>query len=109
MTPEILQALPADQRAVYETTPVWATVAFGVAVIGGALGCVLLLIRKKLATTVLTLSLLGIIVQMIYSFFISNSIEVFGPGGMIMPLMVLLIGIYLVWFSRNAAARGWLS
>lgn len=108
MTPEMLQALPADQRAVYENTPAWATIAFGVAVIGGALGCILLLIRKRLAIFVLTLSLLGIIVQMIHSFFISNSMEVFGPGSMIMPVMVILIGIYLVWFSRNAAARGWL-
>lgn len=109
MSPEDLQALPENQRALMESTPTWATAAFAIAVWGGVLGCVLLLLRKKLATTVFLISFAGIVVQMIHSFFMANSIEVYGPGGMIMPIMVLGIGAYLIWFSRGATARGWLS
>lgn len=108
MTPEAMQALPENERALYESVPTWATSAFAIAVWGGALGCILLLLRRKFATPVLIISLAGIIVQMYHSLFISNSIEVYGPGGMIMPIMVIVIAIFLVWFSRKSTSNGWL-
>lgn len=108
MSPEALQALPENERAFYVGVPGWATTAFALAVWGGTLGCMLLLLRRKLATSILIISLAGIVVQMYHSFFISNSIEVYGPGGMIMPIMVLLIGIFLIWFSRMATAKDWM-
>lgn len=108
MSAEALQALPDNERALYESVPAWATAAFAIAVWGGALGSILLLIRRKWATAVLIISFSGIVVQMIHSFFMSNSIEVFGPGGMVMPVMILIIGAYLIWFSRQATANSWL-
>lgn len=108
MTPETLQALPENERALYTSIPVWVTSAFAIAVWGGVAGCLLLLLRKKLATAVLMISFAGIVVQMIYNVFISNSYAVYGPGGLAMPVMVLVIGAYLVWFSRGATAKGWL-
>lgn len=108
MSAEALQALPENERALYESAPAWATAAFAIAVWGGVLGSILLLIRKKWATAVLIISFVGIIVQMIHSFFMTNSIEVYGPGGMVMPVMVLIFGAFLIWFSRKATANGWL-
>lgn len=108
MSAEALQALPENERALYESAPAWATAAFAIAVWGGALGSILLLIRKKWATAVLIISFVGIIVQMIHSFFIANSIEVYGLGGLVMPLMILIAGAYLIWFSRKSTAKGWL-
>ena len=107
MTPEALAALPDVQRQLYETTPEWATAAFAVAVNGGALGCLLLLLKRNLAAIFLQLSLVGVIVQMYHSFFMTNSYEVFGPGEMVMPVMVLLIAIYLVTLAAKAKARRW--
>jgi hypothetical protein len=109
MTPEALAALPAEQQALIASTPKWATAAFAIAVWGGTLGCVLLLLRKKWATTVLIISFLGIVMQMVHAFFIANSIEVYGPGGMIMPAMVLIIGAWLVWYSKGAEKKGLIS
>jgi hypothetical protein len=108
MSPEALQALPDEERALYESAPSWATGAFAIAVWGGALGCLLLLLRRKLATPILIISLAGIVVQMYYNLFISNSMEVYGPGGMIRPIMVIAIAIFLIWFARKATANGWL-
>lgn len=109
MSPEALAALPEAQRALLEATPSWAHAAFAISVHGGALGCLALLLRKNLAFPLLVLSLLAVIVQMIYSFFISNSFEVFGPGGMIMPVMVIVIAIYLVFLAKKAKENGWIS
>jgi len=109
MSPETLAALPEAQRQLYENTPEWATAAFAIAVNGGALGCVLLLLKRNLAGLFLQLSLAGVAVQMYHSFFISNSFEVFGPGGAIMPVMVIIIAVYLVMLAAKAKARHWTS
>lgn len=108
ITPETLQALPEAERSLYTDVPVWATAAFAVAVWGSTLGCIILLLRKRLAIPVFMIAFAGILVQMVHSLLISNSIEVYGPGGMVMPVMILLIGAYLIWYSRYAAAKGWL-
>ena len=109
MSPETLAALPQEQRQLYENTPAWATAAFAVAVNFGALGCVLLLLRKNLAGLFLQLSLAGVLVQMFHSFFMSKSFEVFGPGGLVMPVMVIVIAIYLVVLAAKAKMRRWTS
>lgn len=109
MSDEIIAALPEAERALYENVPAWVTGAFAIAVFGGALGCILLLLRKKLATSVLIISLIGIIAQMIYNFGMSKAAEVYGPGGMIMPAMVVLIGVFLVWYAKQTTAKGWMS
>ncbi len=109
MSPETIAALPDDQRQLYETTPAWATAAFAVAVNFGALGCVLLLLRRSLAGLFLQLSLAGVLVQMFHAFFMSNSFEVFGPGGMVMPVLVIIISIYLVMLAAKAKTNRWTS
>jgi hypothetical protein len=109
MSPEALGALPDEHRQIIENTPAWATAAFAVAVNGGALGCVLLLLRRNLAGLFLQLSLAGVVVQMFHSFFMSNSFEVFGPGGLIMPVMVFVIAVLLVVLAAKAKANRWTS
>ena len=109
MGPEALAALPGDQRQIIENTPVWATAAFAIAVNGGALGCLLLVVKSKLAGLFLQLSLAGVLVQMFHSFFMSNSFEVFGPGAVIMPVMVLIIAVFLVVLAAKAKTRLWIS
>jgi len=109
MTPEVLAALPDAQRELYENTPEWAIAAFAIAVNGGALGCLLLLLKRNLAGIFLQLSLAGVLVQMVHSFFISKNFEVFGPGAMVMPIMVIVIAIYLVILAAKAKANRWTS
>lgn len=108
MTPEALQALPVEEQALYTDIPTWATAAFAIAVWGSTLGCILLLIRNKFAVPVLSIAFAGILVQMVHQLAISKSIEVYGPGGMIMPVMIIFIGGFLIWYARKARAMGWL-
>jgi len=109
MTDADMAVLPEDQRALYENLPPWVTAAFAIAVFGGALGCIFLLLRKKLATAIFVISFVAILVQMTYNFFMSKAVEVYGPGGMIMPIMVIIIGYFLIYYSKKATNNGWLS
>lgn len=107
MSPEALAALPEAQRQIYENTPDWATAAFAIAVNGGVLGCLLLLLKRSLAGLFLQLSLAAVLVQMFHAFFMSNSFAVFGPGGLVMPVMVIVFAIYLVMLAAKAKAHRW--
>ncbi|WP_291865318.1 hypothetical protein [Maribacter sp.] len=105
MTMQDLEALPQVEKFLYEPQPSWVTAAFAIAVWGGTLGCIALLLRKKWAKPVLLISLLGVLAQMAHSFFISNSFEVYGSGAVIMPIMVLIISIALVFFARKSTDK----
>lgn len=105
---DIVSQMEQAVQDLINATPAWVTAAFAIAVWAGALGCVLLLMRKRLAHIVLIISFVGIVVQMFYNVFISNSIEVYGPGGLTMPIMTFLIGIGLIFFAKKGIAVGWL-
>lgn len=109
MTPEALAALPDGQRELYENMPSWATAAFAIAVNAGALGCLLLVLRKGLALPVLILSMAGVVVQMIHNFLLSDALSVMGPTSAIGPVVVVFIGAYLIWFANDAKGKGWIS
>lgn len=101
-------SLPPAELEFYKATPMWATAAFAVAVFGGTLGCIGLLLRKGWAFLMLAVCLLGIVVQTGHSLLIGNGIEVFGPAGLILPVLTFSIGAALVWFAHYADGRGWL-
>ncbi|CAM1365529.1 conserved membrane hypothetical protein [Tenacibaculum litoreum] len=109
MTDEVRAALPEAERALYENIPTWVTAAFAIAVFGGLIGSAFLLMRKKLARPMFLLSLIAIIVQMSYNLFMSRAAEVYGPGSVVMPIMVILIGVFLLMYSKKTIAKGWLS
>jgi hypothetical protein len=109
MTAEQIAALPEKQQMLYQDIPLWVNIAFGCAVFGGAIGCIALVFKKAIALPILVISLVGVIVQMLHAFVIANSYEVYGPGGTIMPIIVVLIALYLVWLANNAKVKGWIA
>lgn len=110
ITEEIKTTLPPEQLALIEGRPAWVTAAFAIAVWGGLLGCIALLIRKRWARPLLLVSLLGIIAQTGYNLFATNAAEVFGQiQGLIIPLFVVVIGIILVLVAKIADKKQWLS
>jgi len=108
MTVEQVLALPEKEQMLYQDIPIWVNIAFGLAVTGGSLGCVALVLKKAIALPILIISLLGVLVQMYHSFIIAGAYDVYGPGGTIMPIMVFIIALYSVWLTNNAKAKGWI-
>ena len=109
MTDEILATLPKDQQAVYQDVPAWVTAAFAIAVFSGSFGALLLLLKKKIASTFFILSFAGITAQMTYGLLINENSDSYGPLGLFMPLMIIAIGGYLIWYSKKATEHRWLS
>lgn len=109
MTDEILAYLPQDQQLMYQEVPAWVTAAFAIAVFSGAIGALLLLLKKKIATTFFILSFIGIITQMSYGLLLDENTDSYGPMGLLMPFMIISIGGYLIWYSKKATEYRWLS
>jgi hypothetical protein len=109
ITPEALAKMPLAEQDIHNATPAWANGAFAMAVFGGLIGSILLLLKKSFALPVLLISLVAILVQMFNAFFIMDSLAVFGPGGVIMPIMIIVIAVFLVWLAISAKTKGWLT
>lgn len=106
---ESLANLPTAERELYGDYPLWTTVVFAIAVFGGLLGSIGLGMRQKWAKTAFIISLMAIIPQMIHNVFFTKSMDVYGPSQTAtMPLMVVLFGILLVWYSNMAIKKDWL-
>lgn len=99
--------LSAEKLALIDATPVWSTAAFATAVFAGALGCIILLLRKKLANTLFLVSFLGIIIQNIDAF-MRFKISEFTGAEITFTLLIPLIGLFLIWYSKKCISKGWL-
>ena len=109
MSADALTSMTAAQQAIIVDRPAWATGAFAIAVFGGAIGSILLLLRKPLALWFFLVALIGVIVSMIPVFSIVNSGVTFSAFEKIMYLgLTPIFGAFLVWFTRLALRRGWL-
>ncbi len=80
LSPDDLAKLSAAQQALYAARPGWAIAATAIAVFGGVLGCIGVLLRKKWAFAVLVLSLLGILVQDFGLFVLADGADPGWPG-----------------------------
>jgi hypothetical protein len=109
MTPEDVAKLSPAQQEMYATRPSWAISATAVAVWLGALGSLALILRKRWATVLLLLSLIGVLVQDYWLFLGSNAAAAAGSAAAIMQAVVLIVSIALVVLSQRAAKRGWLT
>ena len=108
MTDEMMLLLPEAEQELYNNYPTWTYFAFAIAVFDGTLGCIGLLMRKKFAKSMFIVSLIAIIAQMTYVIFIANTVEVYGLGGLIMPVMIVVVGFFLVWYAGFCIRKGWL-
>lgn len=108
MSEETLQAMSEDERGLYTNFPTWLTITYFIAVFGSVLGNVLLLMRRRVATPILVVSFMAIVLQMFYTVFMSKAVEVHGPISLGVPVLVFVIGAFLIWLSRHATAKGWL-
>ena len=89
--------------------PGWVTGAYAVAVWISLAGAVALLLRRRLARTAYIVSLIAVLVQFGWVFLATPILGLYPLAEAVtFPLVIVVLGIALVWFSNMAARRGWL-
>lgn len=101
--------LPLDQRAVYEATPQWMTIAWALAIGAGLLGAIGLILRRRFAEPALLISLVAVAVQFSGIFLVKQLRELTPEEQLLMPVVILMLA-YAFWqAAKLARRRGWLS
>ena len=91
--------LPLAYKLVIASRPGWVTVAFFIAVFGGALGCVLMLLRRATARPALFLSLIGVLLATGYALWLGAA----ATGGLPVVIssgMSVAVAGGLVWYTH---------
>jgi hypothetical protein len=92
--------MPELYQAIIAARPAWATAAFAIAVFGGAVGCILLLLRRRVASAAFVVSLIAIAGHSVFTLRVAG----------VTPSLVLvvLVGVALLWYTSIARRSGWL-
>ena len=105
LNPGTLEAYRESEQAIIADRPLWATAGFALAVFGGTIGAMLLLLRKSLAVPVFAASFLGVVVAVAHSLSLGIG---FGAGEVIgIVAMPLAVAGFLIWYARHAQRNGW--
>ena len=102
--PEMVANFPEAAQSLIASRPFWATIAFAVAVFGGVLAELFLLLKKAVAYYLFVASFLGALITNIHTFQVSSAIEIW-----VGSLMSILIAAFLIWYSKLVKRKGWVN
>lgn len=105
MNPDMVASYRDTEQAIIQGRPAWATAAFAIAVFGGALGCLLLVLKKSVAFYLFVASLLGVVVTMIHTLGVGINFSTAELIGII--YMPVAVAVFLIWYSKYTSSKGW--
>ncbi len=100
-----LAQFTAEQRAYFDSFPLWMEADWAIGVWGGVLGAVLLLLRSKWAFHAFLASLIAFAVSVVYGQ-MSGGSALMGTTGMVMSGVIFVLGLIFVMYSRMMARKG---
>jgi hypothetical protein len=109
LTPQQLAQLPPAQATAFSSMPLAIRAAYVVATVGGLVGGLLLIARRRWARTAFIVSLLGIVIQFGWTFGPYQGLAKFGAGAVAFPAFIAAVCLAEIWFAGFALKRGWLA
>lgn len=95
-----------EQLDYFYGLPAWVVAFWALAVWGGVLGALLLLLKKRLAAPVLLVSLVSMIVTSIHNFLLSEGLDVMGTVGVVFSAVIFVVALLLWLYARAMARKG---
>jgi len=104
---EYMSNFTQQQLDFFYGLPVWVESAWAIAVWGGVLGAILLLLRKAIAVPVFLVSLIAMVITTIHNYALSNGLEVIGDTfSLVFSAAIFLVSLGLYLYSRAMKQRG---
>lgn len=102
-----MSSFTPEQLDFFYGFPSWVVAFWALAVWGGVLGSILLLLRKKLAATVFLVSFVSMVVTTIHNFVLSNGLEAIGdPFALVFSGLIFVFALLLYIYARAMSNRG---
>jgi len=106
----VMSGFPPQQREYFESFPWWTVAFWAIGVFGGVIGCLLLLLKKRLAVPVLLASLIGAIVCNLGGLFLLGGLAVMREtGGLSLTVFPVIFAAFLAYYARAMSRKGVLS
>lgn len=109
MLQDMLKQMPNVQQNLYLSMPSWVNMVFAAEVFGGVLGSLCLLLKKRWALILYGISIAGVLLQTCYVYFLSDAISVMGTAAIAMPLVAIIIGTVMIFFTKSAISKAWIA
>ena len=108
--PEYMAQFTPEQLEFFYGLPIWVVATWAIAIWGGILGCILLLLRKALAVLVFLVSWLSMVITSFHNFILSNGLEIMGdPFSLVFTAMIFLVALALFLYARAMREKGVIS
>ncbi|MDG1806958.1 MAG: hypothetical protein P8J91_13685 [Pirellulaceae bacterium] len=104
-----MESFTEAQKEWVRTTPSWVYVIFGLSVATGLAACVGLLLRKNWALPLFVASFLFVLIQMGYTMLVAGGLQVMGPAGAVMPIVVVILALAWVVSTLKFRNADWWS
>lgn len=95
-----------EQLEFFYAFPTWLVFFWAIAVWGGVLGSVLLLMRKRLAVTVFLVSFVCMVVTTIDNLLLRDGFEVMGTAGAAFSALIFVFALGFWLYARAMEQRG---
>jgi hypothetical protein len=103
----VMTRFPPQQREYFESFPLWAVAFWAIGVFGGVIGCLLLLLKNRLAFPVLLASLIGAIVSNLGGLFLLGGMEVMRETDALgFTVFPVIVAAYLAYYARVMSKKG---
>ena len=106
----VMSRFPPQQREYFESFPLWAVAFWAIGVFGGVIGCLLLLLKNRLAFRVLLTAAIGTIVCNLGGLFLLGGMEVMGGTSALgFTVFPIIFAAFLAYYARAMSKKGVLS
>jgi hypothetical protein len=107
----VMSEYPAEQRAYFVGFPLWANAFWAIGVFGGVIGCLLMLLQRRLAVPVLFASVIGAIVSNFGGLFFLGGMEVMRATdslgfSLFFAVFISVFAAFLAYYARTLSRRG---
>ena len=103
----VMSQFPPQQREYFESFPLWAVALWAIGVFSGLIGCVLLLLKKRLAVGVLSASIIGTSLFLAGGLFLLGGMKVMqDTDGLVLATIPVFVAAGLTQYAAAMSKRG---
>ena len=102
-----MAAFTPEQLEFFYGLPTWVVAAWAVAVWGGVIGSILLLLRRGEAVWVFLASFIAMLITTIHNYGLSNGMEVIGDTfSLVFSAVIFVVALALFFYARSMKQQG---
>jgi preprotein translocase subunit Sss1 len=106
----VMSRFPPQQREYFASFPWWAVGFWAIGVVGGVIGCLLLLLKNRLARPVLLAAVIGTTVSSLGGLFLLGGMQVMrDTGGLGLTEFPVIVAGFLAYYAHAMSRKGVLS